>query len=127
MFLPLAKGGNLALAFFLELGTLVAWGYWGFTTGSNLWMKGVSGLGIPLLLIIIWMCYGAPRARWYLNGPWRLLLKIFFFGSAAVALYLANQPIWAIIFAALFLINTLLGAIWKQDQENRELTLSQSK
>ena len=112
MFLSVLKGSNLALAFFLELGVLVSLGYWGFVTGPNILVKLVLGLGAPALAIVVWALFGAPTATWHLVGPWRLLLQILFFGSAAVALYFADKRTLGIIFALIFIGHTILANIW---------------
>jgi Protein of unknown function (DUF2568) len=114
MLLSIAKNINLALAFFLELGVLAAWGYWGFSTGPGVLAKIGLGIGIPVIAIIIWALFGAPTATWHLYGPWRLLLQIIFFGSAVAALYMAGRPGWSLAFALLFVLNTILVYIWKQ-------------
>jgi hypothetical protein len=114
MFLTLLKNANLALAFLLELGVLAALGFWGFYTGSGVLAKIALGIGLPALAIVVWGLFGSPRARWHLNGAWRLMLQIVFFGSAAVALFVAGQPALGVVFALLFVINTTLVYVWAQ-------------
>ncbi|GHO48133.1 YrdB family protein [Ktedonospora formicarum] len=112
--MAIIKNSNLALAFFLELGVLVAWGYWGFVVGPNLPFKLLFGIGMPVLAIVVWALFGAPTAQWHLNGIWRIVLGIIFFGSAALALYLAKQPAWGLAFALVFVLNWGLGYAFGQ-------------
>jgi hypothetical protein len=114
MFLTMLKNVNLALAFFLELGVLAALGFWGFSTGSETVAKVVLGIGLPLAAIVVWGLFGSPKAMWHLNGIWRLLLQIVFFGSAAVALFAAGQRVLGVVFALLFVINCTLLHVWGQ-------------
>jgi hypothetical protein len=114
MLLTLLKNTNLALAFLLELGVLVAWGYWGFAIGPTLFAKIGFGLGIPVIAIVVWGLFGAPGSDRQLQGLWFLLLQIIFFGSAAIALFTANQRVLGIIFALLFVLNCVLAYIWGQ-------------
>ncbi len=114
MILVALKNANLALAFFLELGVLASLGYWGFHTGSGVIAKIVLGIGLPALAIVVWGLFGSPQATWHLDGIWRLILQIVFFGSAAVALYVAGQRVWGVVFALLFVINTTLIYVWAQ-------------
>jgi hypothetical protein len=114
MALSIIKYSNLALAFFLELGVLAAWGYWGFVVGPNLLLKLLFGIGVPALAIVIWALFGAPTARWHLYGIWRIVLGVIFFGSAALALYLANKPIWGLAFFLVFALNWGLGYAFDQ-------------
>src|ERR1044072_6774531 len=57
--LSIAKGANLALMFFLELGVLVSVGYWGFTVSPNWAIKLLAGLGGMALFIGAWALFGA--------------------------------------------------------------------
>jgi Protein of unknown function (DUF2568) len=114
MFLTMLKNANLALAFLLELGVLAALGFWGFSTGSETVAKVVLGIGLPLVAIVVWGLFGSPKAMWHLNGLWRLLLQIVFFGSAAVALFSAGQRVLGSVFALLFVLNTTLLYVWGQ-------------
>jgi Protein of unknown function (DUF2568) len=114
MILSALKNANLALAFFLELAVLAALGYWGFHTGPNIFMKIGFGIGLPVIAIVIWALWGAPRSATRLRGFWFLLLQIIFFGSAAIALYTAQQHTLGIVFALVFVLNCTLGYVWRQ-------------
>ena len=114
MALTIIKNANLALAFFLELGVLAALGYWGFQTGQGTVAKIGLGIGAPVLAVVIWWLFGAPQAMWHLNGVFRLLLEVIFFGSAAVALYAAGQHVMGVAFALLFVLNIVLLSLLGQ-------------
>ena len=114
MALTILKNANLALAFFLELGVLAALGYWGFQTGQGTIAKIGLGIGAPVLAVVIWWLFGAPQAMWHLNGVFRLLLEVIFFGSAAVALYAAGQHVLGVAFALLFVLNIVLVSLLGQ-------------
>ncbi|HEX6541859.1 MAG TPA: YrdB family protein [Ktedonobacterales bacterium] len=114
MALSILKGINLGVAFLLELGTLVALGYWGFTTGPNTLLKFVLGLGAPALAAIVWAIFGAPKSSRHVQGAAYLLLQAIFFGSAALALIAAGQRGVGIAFALIALINSAAAATWRQ-------------
>ena len=114
MALTIIKNANLALAFLLELGVLAALGYWGFQTGQGTIAKIGLGIGTPVLAVVVWWLFGAPQAMWHLNGIFRLLLEVIFFGSAAVALYAAGQYVLSVVFALLFVLNTVLVSLLGQ-------------
>jgi Mn2+/Fe2+ NRAMP family transporter len=114
--LALLKNLNLALAFLLELLVLVALCYFGFVIGPNIFVKISLGLGLPIVAIVIWAVLGAPRSKRRLKGFPFLLLQIIFFGSAAVVLYLAGQRVLGIIFALVFVLNTVLAYAWNQKE-----------
>ncbi|GCE03123.1 YrdB family protein [Dictyobacter aurantiacus] len=113
MSLSLFKNMNLALVFFLELGVLVALGYWGFHNGQGIIGKIALGIGAPVLAIVVWGIWGAPKSQWHLQGPWYLLLQIVFFGSAALALYAASQRLLGIVFAILVVLACGLAYMWR--------------
>jgi hypothetical protein len=110
------KNVNLGLAFLLELAVLVALVYWGFSTGANILAKIALGIGLPVLAIIVWAVFGAPRSTRRLQGNWYWLLRVVFnaVGVAALYAYAADQHLLALIFALLAFLNCLLGYIWKQ-------------
>jgi Protein of unknown function (DUF2568) len=114
MVLTVLKNANLGLAFLLELGVLVALGYGGFQIGQGTLAKIGLGIGAPALAIVVWALFGAPTARWHLYGPWRLLLEVVFFGSAAVALFVAGQRVSGVVFALVFVLNRVLIYLWAQ-------------
>jgi len=112
--LTIIKSANLALAFFLELGVLAALGYWGFQTGQGTIASIALGIGAPALAVVVWWLFGAPKAKWHLNGVFRLLLEVIFFGSAAVALYAAGQHVLGVAFALVIILNTVLASLLRQ-------------
>jgi uncharacterized protein DUF2568 len=109
MFLTIIKNTNLALAFFLELSVLAALAYWGFQTGQGTIARIALGIGAPAVAIVVWALFGSPQAAWHLNGVYRLLLQVVFFGSAAVALFAAGQHSLGVAFALVFVLNTVLA------------------
>ncbi|HEY3992493.1 MAG TPA: YrdB family protein [Ktedonobacteraceae bacterium] len=115
--LSLLKNLNLALAFLLELGVLAALCYFGFTIQPNPPLKISLGIGLPVVAIVIWALFGAPRSKRRLQGLPFLLLQIVFFGCAAVVLYIVGQHLLGIIFALVFVLNTVLAYVWGQKEQ----------
>jgi hypothetical protein len=72
------------------------------------------GIGAPVVAVVVWWLFGAPQAMWHLNGIFRLLLEVIFFGSAAVALYAAGQHFLGVAFALVFVLNTVLISLLGQ-------------
>ncbi|HLO32795.1 MAG TPA: YrdB family protein, partial [Anaerolineales bacterium] len=62
------KSLNLLVRFLLELCMLAALGYWGFKTQSGWVMKIIIGIGLPILIAVIWGLFLAPRATYPLQG-----------------------------------------------------------
>jgi len=105
---------NLALRFVLELCAYVALGYWGFQTGDSPLGKVLLGIGAPLLAIVIWGLFVAPRAVVKVPGPVHLALQVLVFGGAAVALALTGHPILGAVFATVVLLNGILIQLWER-------------
>jgi len=100
--------GNLAVAFLLELCALAALGYWGFQTGDGWIAKVALGVGVPLLVALVWGAFVAPKALVKVPMPLRLALKAAVFGAAAVGLATAGRPALAWVFAAVVVVNLAL-------------------
>ena len=89
-------------------------GYWGFQMGQGTIAKIGLGIGAPLMAVVVWGLFGAPNAVWHLNGPWRLILEVVFFGSAAVALFVSGQYVLGVAFALVFVLNSVLTYVLGQ-------------
>ena len=107
------KAINLALAFFLELAMLTAYAYWGFHTRTTTMLKITLGIGIPLIVAVIWGFFMAPNSPRRLQGAAYLALKVVLFGLAIAALMAVGNRALGIVFAAVFVINTILLYIWQ--------------
>ena len=114
--MTLLKSINLAVAFFLELTALGAFAYWGFQVGGDTILPFVLGIGTPVLGAVIWGIFAAPKSSRRLRGSAYLIFKVAFFAVAILALIVANSPILALILAVIFVINTLLIAVWHQEE-----------
>ncbi len=109
------KPANLALAFFVELGAVIALGYWGFQTGQGTLTQIALGIGLPVIAIGIWAVFGAPKSTRRLEGASLWLLRVVLFGAGALALYAAGQQSLGVAFALVAAINLVLMYAWGQD------------
>jgi hypothetical protein len=108
------KVANLTLAFLLELGVLAALAYWGWVVGPNTPAKAALAVGAPVVAIIIWAIWGAPRSPRRLKGLWNWLLRVIFNICGALALVAAGQRLAGVIFILVALLNMILAYIWGQ-------------
>jgi len=97
----------LAVRFALEIGALVALGYWGFETGDGV-VGFVLGIGAPLLAAVAWGTFVSPKASVKLPEPLRLGVELLIFAAATVALAAADRTVLAIAFAAVVLVHIVL-------------------
>lgn len=106
---------HLTLRFLLELVALGAVGYWGFQTGQTALMQFLLGLGMPLIVAVIWGLFVAPRARMVLNPLLKEGLALLVFGGAALALAAVGQNTLGIIFFGVALVNSMVLFRTKDD------------
>jgi hypothetical protein len=112
--MSLMKSANLAVRFLLEIAMLVSIGFWGFSTQTGWLLKILFGVGIPVIISILWGFFAAPKASRRLTGPALVLLELVLLGSGAAALFASQLVILGIIFTAALLVSTILMVIWNQ-------------
>ena len=108
------KSINLAIRFLLEICVLIAVGTWGFKTGLGWFIKILLGIGLPLLIAIVWGMFGAPKAAYHLDGLPLLALEVLVFGLGVAALIATKNYSLAWGFAAIVIVNKGLLVIWGQ-------------
>ncbi|MFG2021366.1 YrdB family protein [Actinomadura geliboluensis] len=102
---------NEGLAFVLEVAAIVALAWWGFTTGGNVVVNVVLGIGTPVGAMVLWGLFAAPRARFKVALPFVLLVKAIVFGAGALAFYGVDHATLAIVFAVITVLNTALATL----------------
>jgi hypothetical protein len=112
--MDILKGSNLLLRFLLELCLLAAVGYWGFKTQSGWAMKILFGIGLPVLIAVIWGLFVAPKATYPLSGIPHLVLALILLGSGAVALFASGNPTLGWVYSIILIVNQVLLVLWKQ-------------
>ena len=93
---------------------LAAVGYWGFKTHSSWTLKILFGIGLPILIAVIWGYFMAPRSTHRLSGIPFTVMDIILLGSGAVALYVSGQITLAWIYAVVLIMSEILRLVWKQ-------------
>lgn len=86
----------------------------GAHAGATLPLKLVLGLGAPLLLVLLWGTFAAPRATVTLPAPAPFLLGLALLMLAGGALALSGRVSWGTAYAALAVVNAALMAVWRQ-------------
>lgn len=99
---------NLGLRFVLEIGALVALAWWGFHVGDSTVADLVLGLGLPLLAVVVWGLFVAPRARFSVPLKVRAPIEAAIFLAAVLAFWGVGQHGLAVAFAAAAVISELL-------------------
>jgi Protein of unknown function (DUF2568) len=112
--MDILKGLNLLVRFLLELCMLAAVGSWGFKTHSGWAMKIIFGIGLPVLIAVLWGLFIAPRATYPLTGISYLAVELILLGSGAVALFASGRPTLGWVYTVTVIVNKVLLVLWKQ-------------
>lgn len=107
------KSLNLGARFLLELGMLAAVGYWGFKTSSNWFLKILLGIGLPVLIAVLWGMFVAPKATYLLSGASYLTVELILLALGSLALFASGKPALAWIYTTVFIANKILLVVWK--------------
>jgi uncharacterized protein DUF2568 len=107
------RAANLALKFLLELAAFAAFAYWGASTGNGV-VSVVLAVGAPLVFIVLWARFAAPRSARRLPLHPRMVFELGVFALAAVALVVAGEPVPAAVFTALVVVNAALLTVFDQ-------------
>ena len=106
------EGFCLLVAFLLALAVLGSAGYWGFTVSPDLAVRLLAGLGVPVLLAVVWGVFASRRAARPLRGTVRAAFEVAWFGAGVVLLAAAGAAIAAPVLALVYLANTALLHLW---------------
>jgi hypothetical protein len=110
---PLAAA-NLALAFLLELVMLGALVDFGLHLPASTAARVIVAAGVPVLVIVVWGRFAAPRARTRLPQPWLGLFKLALFALAALGLYVSGHVTLGAAFGAVSLVHLALARYFGQ-------------
>ena len=105
---------NTGVSFLLELAMLVALGYWGFRTPESLWLKWALGIGAPLLVVILWGLFLAPKAGQRMGSTLGVTVSLCLFYLAALALFQTGHPALGATMVVLTIINRTLVVVLRQ-------------
>jgi hypothetical protein len=91
----------LAFRFGVELATyaLLAWA--GASVNAALAVQIVLAIALPVVVIVIWFLWMAPRARRRLPEPARLVAELVIFLASAAVLAAAGHVLAAVIYAVI--------------------------
>lgn len=102
---------NLAVRFILEIGALLALGWWGWNLADGI-LRFVLAVGIPVLAAVVWGTFAVPddpsrsgKAPVRVSGIVRLLIELAFFIAATWALFSTGASTLGWIFAIAVVIH----------------------
>ncbi len=106
------RAANLAVKFALEIAAVTAFAYWGATVSSGA-VAVVLAVAAPLIAVVLWGRFAAPRAPRRLPLRLRARFELAVFALAALALW-ATSPASAIAFSSVVIANSLLLTLLHQ-------------
>ena len=105
---------NVIVRFLLELFLLAAVGYWGFKTQSSWLLKILCGIGLPVLIAVLWGMFIAPKAIRPLRGASYLIVELTLLAFGSVALFASEKSTLGWVYTIILIVNKILLVVWKQ-------------
>lgn len=99
---------NLAARFLLELAAVAALAWSGYHATDESLLRWLAAVAVPVVLVVIWAFVVAPKADNPIPQTTRMLIGSALLLVTAGALSLTGQPVAAIVFAALVVLNTVV-------------------
>jgi hypothetical protein len=99
---------NLGVRFLLELGALVAFGYWGATLRGSVAQRALVAIALPLAIALLWGLFISPKARYSTGRSGQVGLGLLVFLVAALLLRERGQVAMAATFAVTAVISSML-------------------
>ncbi|PUZ23247.1 hypothetical protein DCC81_22905 [Chitinophaga parva] len=112
--MQILKNLNLVLKFAIELVMLGAFAYAGWIIPQQLAWKIIVPLVLLTVVILLWGRVAAPKSPTRLPFAKRVAFGLAMFMLAAVALYVAGQPVLALVYAGIVLLCETGTIVWRQ-------------
>jgi hypothetical protein len=100
---------NQIIAFLLEVAMLTAFCYYGYINGATLFWKYALAIGLPLVIVLLWSKFAAPKSASRLKPIPLLIFKLFITISCAVFLYFSQAVIPAACFITIGVLSVWVG------------------
>jgi hypothetical protein len=102
-----AVNANDILAFLVEIAVVALLAIVGFTVDGPRAVSVLLGAGLPVVALVLWGLFAAPRARVDRPGL-RLLVKVVVLGAGVIAGFVVLPTVWAAVFGVVVVVNLLL-------------------
>lgn len=102
-------GFNDLVRFLLEIFAIVTLGIFGFTAFELPWPGVLLGIGLPLLAILLWALFRSPKAVFHVDPFVKALVEIAVFSTAAIAWWIMEQPVIAVVFAVVAAVSGVIN------------------
>ena len=99
---------SLVLRFLLELALILIVAIWAAPLGGHGLVRLVVALAAPLIIVLVWGRWVAPKASARLNDPERFLLEVVLFVIGGVAAGSNWGVVWGVLFTVVAIANALV-------------------
>lgn len=89
-------------------------GYWGYQNGKGTGWKYGLAIGLPVLAMVLWGYFAAPRSEHRLIFPYLTIFNVLLFSLTAFVWYKSDHPVSAIIFLNIVLLSEFAAVLLKQ-------------
>lgn len=107
------KNINVMLRFLLEVILVISLMYYGLKNPTRGFVKLGLGIIFPVLVVIFWSIYIAPKSPNTLVGVKRLLVEVIIIASTITAIYYTGEKSYATWLGIFAVINTILLYVLK--------------
>jgi hypothetical protein len=107
------QGGNMLLAFAVEIAMLVAFGVWAWSLDTSTWARVLIAVGSVGVAAGLWGVFAAPKAARHLRGLALLTFKIVAFGLGALAFVASGHLGWGVALAVGGAVTLALATDWR--------------
>ena len=105
---------NQITAFLLEIYMFIALGFIGYQLGKSVLIKYTLVIGLPLMAIVLWGLFAAPKSNFRLGLPWRIIFEIILFSITSFLLYKTGFKTLAFSLWIIILINELTAYLFER-------------
>jgi hypothetical protein len=110
--MDILKDFNFLILFLVELAMLYNFAVWGFTLKAPTIVRYLVGLGVPIVVIVLWGMFFSPDPALVLVQPWNAIGEYALFCLSASALARAGRVRWAIVFFIAAVISETISLVW---------------
>ncbi len=107
---------NQTIVFLIELIMIGTFAYFGYQIGNSIFAKYALAISLPILAIILWGYWAAPKSVHRIMMPYLALFRLSLFLLASYLLYRCGQNKFAIILA-IFSLSTQIASIILEGNE----------
>jgi len=105
----IVRGFNQAVAFLLEIVMVISLAYGGYHVVENVYLKYIVAIILPVIAIVFWSIFAAPKSTLRLEQPWRMMFRLAFYLTCTMLLYTIEKTTVAISLASVAIVNEIIA------------------